>query len=54
LLYRSIDVPKAEIIFVDDGHFKHFPFAAGGLSRPGSQPGITHDRAVVNTAFQAC
>jgi hypothetical protein len=35
LLYRPVDIPKAEIIFVEGGHFEHFPFAAGGQSRPG-------------------
>ena len=39
LLFRSVDLPKAEIIFVNGGHFERFPFSAGGQSRPGSARG---------------
>jgi len=28
-LFRSVDVPKAEIIFIDGGHVKRFPCIAG-------------------------
>jgi hypothetical protein len=30
LLFLSIYVPEAEIVFIDGGHFKRVPSAAGG------------------------
>ena len=47
LLFLTIDVPEAEIVFIDGGHFKRVPSAVGGEPASARPRGLPCDRATV-------
>jgi hypothetical protein len=47
LLFLPIDVPEAEIVFIDGGHFEHVPSVAGENPPRLDQREVPDDRATV-------